>query len=114
LLTANLGLPGAGSLLAGRKVGVLQLVLSMTGLALTLIFGVKFVLWFLANRAALDDPNTDPWATLMGMWLAVRWALLGMALFGLSVLWAFLTSWSFLQAARRSVPPPVPPGDAPR
>jgi hypothetical protein len=86
----------------------------MTGLALTLIFGVRFVLWFLANRAALDDPNSDPWATLMGMWLAVRWALLGMALFGFSVLWAFLTSWSVLQAARKAAPPPVPPGEAPR
>ena len=112
LLTTNLGLPGVGSLLAGRKVGVLQLILSLTALILTIVFGVKFVLWFLANRATLKDPNADPWATLKAMWLALRWAVFGMALFGISVLWAFITSWSVLQAARKAASKPAPLGNA--
>ena len=102
LLTTNLGLPGMGSLLAGRKVGVPQLILSVTALILTIVFGVRFALWFFANRAAFNDPNADPVETLKAMWLAVRWAALGMALFGISVLWAFITSWSVLQAARKA------------
>lgn len=107
LLTTNLGLPGVGSLLAGRKVGVLQLGLSLTAVVLTTVFGVKFVLWYFANREMLSDPNADPFATLKAIWLAVRWAVLGMALFGLSVCWALITSSSILREARHAALPPA-------
>ena len=51
LLTTNLGLPGLGSLLAGRKIGVPQLLLSLTALGLTMVFGLKFVLVAVAFTA---------------------------------------------------------------
>ena len=100
LLTTNLGLPGVGSITAGRKVGVPQLLLSLTALTMTIVFGVRFVMWYFANKASLTNPDADPVETLKAMWLAVRWALLGMLLFGISVLWAFFTSWSVLKSAR--------------
>jgi hypothetical protein len=107
LLTTNLGLPGVGSLLAGRKVGVPQLILSLTALILTVVFGLKFILWYFANRKEMSDPYADPFVTLKAMWLAVRWAVLGMALFALSVAWAFITSWSVLRRAKQFAPPQV-------
>jgi len=82
-----------------------QLLLSLTALILTMVFGVKFVLWYFANKASLSDPNADPVETLKAMWLAVRWALLGILLFGISVLWAFFTSWSVLRAAGKTSKP---------
>lgn len=105
LLTTNLGLPGVGSLLAGRKVGVFQLILSISALILTTVFGVKFAVWYFTNREQLSDPNADPFAMLKALWLAVRWALLGMVLFGVSVCWALVTSWDILRAARQAAPP---------
>ena len=37
----NLAMPGLGSLVGGRKVGLLQLALCLSGLAVSLGFGVK-------------------------------------------------------------------------
>src|ERR1041385_5349910 len=91
-LTTNLALPGFGSLAAGRRVGYLQVALMITGMALTMILGVRFVLWTLTNWSRLHDPMADQVAALGEMWLAVRWALLGIGIFGLGWLWALATS----------------------
>lgn len=94
-------MPGFGSLMARRIAGYFQAPLCVLGLVLTLAFGARFVLWYFANRARLNDPQTDPLAVLAELWINVRWALLGMAVFALDWLWAGGTSLSLLAQAKR-------------
>src|SRR5690349_19241268 len=75
-MTTNLSLPGFGSLLVGRKVGYPQVVLGLTGLTLTCLFGIRFILWYIGNHAQMLE-NNDPLANLEQLWIHLRWALLG-------------------------------------
>lgn len=100
-LTSNLALPGFGSLLARRKVGYVQGPLCVLGLVLTLAFGSRFVVWYFTHRAQLNDPQSDPLAVLSELWLNVRWALLGIGVFGFDWLWALGTSLLVVSQARR-------------
>ena len=106
-LTSNLAAPGAGSLLAGRRSGYGQLTLAMGGLLATTIFGVRFMLWMVANWSRFYGAGADP--DLLEMWLHLRWALLGFGLFGAALLWALGTSLSILGDAQKSTLPPSPP-----
>ncbi|HXP63745.1 MAG TPA: hypothetical protein VN829_24780 [Dongiaceae bacterium] len=108
-LTTNVAVPGLGSLVAGRIAGYPQAALALGGTALTLAFGLRFFVWFAANWSRLHDPGADSAATLLEMWLAVRWALLGIALFALGWLWALATSLALLTAAKKNQPPTAPP-----
>ena len=108
-LTTNLALPGFGSLVDGRISGYPQAALALGGMGLSLAFGVPFILWFAANSARLHDPEADPFAGMLETWLAVRWALLGIALFALGWLWALATSLSLLRAAKKEEPKKAPP-----
>jgi hypothetical protein len=108
-LTTNLALPGLGSLLAGRVSGYPQAALGLSGLALTLIFGARFILWYIANWASLHNPDADPLAMLGDLWLALRWPLLSFGIFLLGFLWALATSLQILGSARNATPPKLPP-----
>ena len=105
----NLGLPGFGSLMAGRAVGYAQAALTVAGFALTLICGLPAIVWFLSNWSKFNDPMAAPWDNLRALWLAVRGALLGMALFGVSWLWALMTSFMILRGARKNEAAGLPP-----
>lgn len=108
--TANLALPGCGSLLAGRISGYAQLTLGVAGLILTTVFGVRFIVWYVANWSRLNDPpSDDPFGPLGEIWQAVRWAALGMALFGVGWLWALITSIGIVQSAKRAESDKTPP-----
>ncbi len=98
--TANLVFPGSGSLLAGRWIGYPQVTLTLSGLTLTTWHGVRFFVWAWQHWSLLTNGD-DPAGALLGLWLAARWALLGMAVFGVAWLWALLTSWSVMNRARR-------------
>ncbi len=100
-LTANLVVPGTGTLAAGRRSGYAQGVLALAGTALTLVFGVRFLAWYAANYARFQQEDLNPFEVLGEIWLAVRWALLGMALFALAWLWALGSSLLLLREARR-------------
>jgi|SRR5450756_581533 hypothetical protein len=108
--TANLALPGCGSLLAGRISGYAQLTLGVAGVILTTVFGVRFIVWYVANWSRLNDPQSDdPFGPLGEIWQAVRWAALGMALFGVGWLWALITSIGIVQSAKRAESDKTPP-----
>jgi hypothetical protein len=106
--TANLALPGSGSLAAGRKIGYAQMTISFAGLGLTMIGGVPFVYWALTNwgRLMQDVDPFDPFDHLLEMWKHAQWPLLGIALFILALLWAMSTSLSLLAANKQSTLPP--------
>ena len=98
--TANLTVPGSGSLLAGRIMGYPQIFLCFAGFAVTLIYGVRFIIWYIANSHRLQQMQDDPFQSLVELWIPLRWALLGIALFVLAWLWALTTSLGILAEAR--------------
>lgn len=101
-VATNLTLPGFGSLMAKRAVGWPQAALTVAGFALTMIFGVRFAIWFFQNTDALYGSQADPIEALTNVWRAVRWALLGIGLFAVSGLWALTTNAAILRSARRA------------
>jgi hypothetical protein len=105
-LTANMALPGSGSLPAGRISGYPQLLFAIVGTVLTTVFGVRLLLWMLANWARLRDPAADHREIFLQMWLVLRWALLGMGLFAVSWLWALATGYDIVRSARNETPAP--------
>ena len=108
-VATNLALPGFGSLMAGRSVGYPQAALTVVGFGLTVWFGVRFGIWFFQNTSAIYDPEGDPVATLISVWLGVRWALLGMVLVTISWLWSLTTNTAILRSARPAATPEKPP-----
>jgi len=104
--TANLAIPGMGSLVGRRKVGYAQLTLCFTGFGLTLVTGIRCIYWVLAHWDELHDPNlTDPLAALREVFSQMRWPLLGIVLFISAWFWALLTSYGLLRAAASATPP---------
>src|SRR2546423_344748 len=97
--TSNLAAPGMGSLVAGRGVGYAQLGVTVISLFLTVVFGGRFIYWMLIHWTRLHQLQNDPVAFSREIWLMVRWALLGIALFGLALLWGLCTSVSILREA---------------
>jgi hypothetical protein len=104
-LTANLALPGAGSLAAGRKVGYAQMALSFLGLAVSLVTGIPMIEWSLANWGR-PSPADDPLAPLMDLWQHARWPLLGLGIFLTGFLWGAATGWALLASAPKNDVPP--------
>ena len=108
-LTTNVAVPGSGSLMAGRRVGYPQLILTLLGMGMTIVFGIPCIIWFLRNRAALQAPSDDPFNALYQILLHVRWASLGIAIFAFAWLWALMTSLVVLQSAKKAEAGDVPP-----
>ena len=105
----NLALPGFGSLMAGRRVGYIQAALTIVGFALTMLFGVKFILWYLGNWSNLNSSGADPLEMMMRVGHEVRWAALGIALFAVDWLWALTTNASILRPAPKNEDAGKPP-----
>jgi hypothetical protein len=100
--TTNLVIPGLGSLVGGRKIGYLQLVLCYLGQGITLVFGIHLIYWSLANWSKIYHPNAeDPLANLREIWLQLRLPLLGILLFAIAWIWALLTSCRLLDDAKK-------------
>jgi hypothetical protein len=107
--TSNLAVPGTGSLVAGRVSGYPQLALAFGGMTLTMIFGVRFLVWYAANVSRFNSANADFGENLTAMWLAVRWALLGFGLFAVGWLWALGTGLAIVREAKARASRKVPP-----
>jgi hypothetical protein len=102
-------MPGAGSLVAGRISGYAQLALAIGGMVLTMLFGVRFIVWYVANWARFHGTETDPINALGEMWLVLRWAVLGIGLFFVGWLWALTTGFHIVLSARKAKSGAVPP-----
>jgi hypothetical protein len=109
-LAANLALPGAGSLAAGRAVGYFQMALAFGGMILTVLAGLPMIQWCLANWARLQDPGSDWSGTMLELLRHLCWPLAGICLFVLSIAWAGFTGWRLVsQASEDGVPPRIEP-----
>jgi hypothetical protein len=100
-LTANLAVPGCGSLAAGRVSGYFQLVLAMAGVTLTTFFGLKFIVWYVNNWSLLQQTQEDMAANFAELWSHLRWAVLGLVIFLAGLLWALASGVGILLQARR-------------
>ena len=103
-LMANLALPGAGSLAAGRTVGYYQLAVGVVGLILTVVAVVHSAQWLLGNWTAINQPNADPIEALSNLWIEIRWPLAGLAIFAVSLFWSIITGMQVLSAYPKNPP----------
>ena len=78
----------------------MQLALALSGIVVSSIFGVQFIVWQLANWSRFHSIDTDPMELLAEMWLHLRWALLGVGIFFLAWIWALISGLAILRAAR--------------
>ena len=101
-IAANLGMPGAGSLMAGRRIGYGQMAVALLGLGVTLVCGLMFAVWYIQNLDRLRAPEADPLVVLAELWRQLRGALAGMGLFFIGWLWALTTSLGILRGTRGS------------
>jgi hypothetical protein len=98
--TTNLALPGSGSLFAGRIAGYFQLGIALAGIALTTFYGARFMIWFLSNWTRLQQPPEDPLAYFLEIWLQLRVALLGIAVFAVSWLWGLASGIGIVRESK--------------
>ena len=112
-LTANLAVPGCGSLVAGRVSGYFQLLLAIAGVTLTTLFGSRFIVWYVHHWGQMQQIETDPAASFQELWSRLRWALLGMLVFLAGLLWALASSFGILLESKKSqsYAPPVLSGE---
>ena len=100
--TTNLAVPGFGSLMAGRRSGYAQVVLGIGGMALTTVFGLRFLVWYAANWSRLQSSSqVDPFTGISEIWGAVKWALVGFGVFGLGWVWGLGTGLAIIAEAKK-------------
>jgi hypothetical protein len=105
--TANLALPGSGSLAAGRAVGYFQMALCLAGFAVSIIGGIAFFHWYLANPDQVNQTSSDdPFAYMELLWRKGRFAFLGVALFVFALSWAVVTGLQIMRAVPKDPAPP--------
>ncbi len=106
-VTANLAVPGSGSLAAGRAVGYVQMAVYFVGFILTIVCGAGFFHWYFANARQINQlKETDARGALLSIWHASRWALCGIAIFIFALSWSVITSFQIVQAQRKDAVPP--------
>ncbi len=102
-------MPGFGSLVAGRVSGYAQAALAVGGMIVTVVFGARFIIWYVANWSRFHGPDAEPAAALGEMWQFVKWPLLGFGMFAVGWLWALATSFQIVSSARKAESATVPP-----
>jgi hypothetical protein len=108
-LAANLALPGAGSLAAGRAIGYAQMVTAFGGFIVTLLTGIPMIRWCLSNWGQLSDSQGDP-AMLLNLLQHAFWPLVGIGVFVIAIIWSAATGLRLIaQAPREGIPPKINP-----
>ena len=106
--SANLAMPGSGSLVAGRPVGYLQLGLALLGFAISLVAGIGFIRWYLANSGNLNTA-IDSEDSYAGVWMLLRamfWPVVGIGMYLVSLVWATLTGLLIVKGTPKDATPP--------
>jgi hypothetical protein len=105
-VTANLALPGSGSLAAGKPVGYYQLALAAIGFMIIVVTGIHLLQWMVGNGGALGRPSDDPFESLITLWHEIRGPVAGLGVAAAALLWSGITSLQILSAHPKN---PVPP-----
>ena len=104
--SANLALPGSGSLAAGRAVGYAQLAAAFASMVFTAVASIPMIQWALSGgltQAPLDDPSQN----FLNLWIHVRWPLASICFFAAVIFWATMTSRDILAKAPKEDVPPI-------
>lgn len=105
--SANIALPGAGSLAAGKAVGYLQLALGIAGLLLTIVAGLGTVSWGLANWGRITQPpDADPLGGMLELWQHGKWTVAGLVIFAIAIGWAAMTGLQIVASTPKDGVPP--------
>ena len=105
--TANLAVPGSGSLAAGRPVGYFQMALTVIGFIITLVCGARFFHWYFSNSQQFTQlQETDPGAALLSFWLAARGTVMGFVIFGFALGWGAITGLAIVMSSSKNPAPP--------
>jgi hypothetical protein len=83
--------------------------LSLAGLALTSVFGIQFVVWYVSRSASANQLDDQAGMDFGEFWLHLRWALLGVAVFLTGWLWALATGLHILARAKTAETKTAPP-----
>jgi len=102
-------MPGFGSLVAGRASGYGQAALALGGTIISVVFGGRFIFWYVANWSRFHASEADPMAALGEMWLVLRWPVLGIGIFCVGWVWALATSLQIISSSKKPAPASVPP-----
>jgi len=105
-VTANIALPGSGSLAAGKPVGYYQLALAAIGFIIIVVTGIHLLEWMMGNGNALSQPSGDPVENLVVLWREIRGPVAGLGVAAAALAWAGITSLQILSAHPKN---PVPP-----
>src|ERR1039458_8576245 len=108
-LSTNLAMPGFGSLVAGRISGYAQVALAIGGMSLTMIFGVRFIWWYVANCSRFHGDEADPTGALREMWPYLKGPVVGFGMFAFGCVWALATSLQIVSSARKAEEASLPP-----
>jgi hypothetical protein len=103
--SANLALPGSGSLAAGYAIGYGQMAAAFLAMILTFITSIPMIQWMLSGGASPSNMD-ESFQHMLDVWLHVRWPLASILLFAVSVLWSLATSLTILARAPKSDVPP--------
>jgi hypothetical protein len=95
--------------MAGRVSGYPQLALALGGLAMSVVFGGQFFVWYFQHRSEFARSDLDPFVGLHDIWIASRGALLGFGVFLAGWLWALASSSAILRAAKAAERKAEPP-----
>jgi len=108
-LAANIALPGAGSLAAGRAVGYWQMATAFGGFIITILTGIPMIRWCLANWPRLNDPLTGL-DLLPDLLRQAFFPMIGIGVFVAGILWSISTGLQLVaQAPKDGVPPRIEP-----
>jgi hypothetical protein len=107
-LTANLALPGSGSLVAGRAVGYFQMFIYLGGFIISILGAISFFHWYLAHQDSMVQPtNDDPFGGIVELGQHVGLALLGIVLCVFALSWGIVTGMQIMRASPKDGSPPV-------
>jgi len=104
-MAANLALPGAGSLAAGRAVGYAQLVIATIGLIVSGVSCALALKWYYEAAASFSDIVPDS-SFLIELWQHLEWPLAGMGIFLVGFGWAVITGRQILAEHPKENAPP--------
>ncbi len=83
-------LPGLGTILVGRKIGLVQMLLALIGFISTMAWFVMFIRAWIDTQQFPDALDSSVWIAVGGVFLvAVAW------------IWALASSLSMIREARR-------------
>ena len=73
---------------------------TVVGFALTVVLGLRFMVWAVSNMSAFYNSESDQVELWLSLWLRLKWPLLGFGMVALSWLWALTTNATILREAR--------------